>query len=918
MAAILRKILPVAPPRPKDDDDGDVDDSYNNNFEYSIALEYHGPPVGYDIPRAVPVEVGEIPIASSVPSSFSFNDMSLPIIQPIIKTPPLCEKASKDIVHQASPSSSTRVDSSGALGRVNGDGGNQNPDEGTGSSCELRSNDGHENFCELSRSSEIVEIRNDCREAGEFRDYMNPADSESVESGLTSGSLSSEVFSCREEEDGNNETPHHVKRPSVVTFCEPETEDTYEESVYSEVESLQEEPKAVREGKKGSCYKCLNGNRLTEKVVCIVCDAKYCYKCVRRAMGSMPEGRKCVTCIGKRISESRRESLGKPSRMLRRLLSEFEVKQIMSSEISCKANQLTSRHIYVNDEPLSQEDLVLLQTCSNPPKKLRPGSYWYDKVAGYWGKDGQKPSQIISPQLSIGGNIRKNASNGNTNIMINNREITKVEHLMLQLSGVQCEGKPHFWVSADGSYQEEGQKQIKGRIWDNARAKVVCSILSLPTPPHSVDPSGEEVIGVTSNDLGQKTLQKLLLVGYKKSGTSSLYKQAKLLYKVPFTEDERQSIKLTIQTNLYYYFGILLEGRERFEEESLIEMRKRQCLQSLPESEKTVAAGDTNLIENMTTYSIGPRLKAFSDWLLKVMASGNLEAIFPAAGREYAPFIEELWKDKAIQATYSRRRELKMLPIIATYFLEHAVEISRIDYEPSDMDTLYAEGIASSNGLSCTEFSFPNSAEESSIDPVNVHDSSLRYQLIRVHPKSLGENCKWLAMFEDVDIVVFCISLTDYDEFTEDSNGVLINKMLASRQLFETIVTHPTLTGKKFLLILNKFDLFEEKMEHTPLTKCEWFHDFNPVISYHRNASMAQRAFHYIAVKFKRLFQSLTASHVTINRKHKHNLFVSQVTALEQDRVEDALKYAREILEWNVEEPSFNELSTTMEESTTS
>lgn len=42
------------------------------------------------------------------------------------------------------------------------------------------------------------------------------------------------------------------------------------------------------------------------------------------------------------------------------------------------------------------------------------------------------------------------------------------------------------------------------------------------------------------------------------------------------------------------------------------------------------------------------------------------------------------------------------------------------------MDTLYAEGIASSNGLSCTEFSFPNSAEESSIDPVNVHDSSLR------------------------------------------------------------------------------------------------------------------------------------------------------------------------------------------------
>ncbi len=29
-----------------------------------------------------------------------------------------------------------------------------------------------------------------------------------------------------------------------------------------------------------------------------------------------------------------------------------------------------------------------------------------------------------------------------------------------------CEGKPHFWVSDDGSYQEEGQKNMKGKIWD--------------------------------------------------------------------------------------------------------------------------------------------------------------------------------------------------------------------------------------------------------------------------------------------------------------------------------------------------------------------------------------------------------------------------------------------------------------------
>ena len=167
-------------------------------------------------------------------------------------------------------------------------------------------------------------------------------------------------------------------------------------------------------------------------------------------------------------------------------------------------------------------------------------------------------------------------------------------------------------------------------------------------------------------------------------------------------------------------------------------------------------AGSSSVDSNKCLYSIGPRLKAFSDWLLKTMVLGTLETIFPAATREYAPLVEELWNDAAIQATYKRRSELEMLPNVAHYFLERVrsygiflvkfcliifyvplifvywftyilqvVDILTTDYEPSDSDILYAEGLISSNGLASVDFSFPQSAPDDDIDTTADQHNSL-------------------------------------------------------------------------------------------------------------------------------------------------------------------------------------------------
>jgi hypothetical protein len=120
---------------------------------------------------------------------------------------------------------------------------------------------------------------------------------------------------------------------------------------------------------------------------CLACGARYCARCVLRAMGSMPEGRKCVSCIGAPVADLRRRArLGKGSRLLARVLAPAELRQVMRAERGCAANQVPPDDVVVNGRGLSQGELDLLLGCALPPDRLAPGRYWYDKDSGLWGK----------------------------------------------------------------------------------------------------------------------------------------------------------------------------------------------------------------------------------------------------------------------------------------------------------------------------------------------------------------------------------------------------------------------------------------------------------------------------------------------------------------------------------------------------
>jgi hypothetical protein len=111
------------------------------------------------------------------------------------------------------------------------------------------------------------------------------------------------------------------------------------------------------------------------------------------------------------------------------------------------------RAVVINQVRIPDDTLRVLQQRLGTA--IASGRYWYDNMTGAWGKEGGPTLGFTLAGLNLGGPLRADASNGNTNVFINGRELHQLDVMGLQqITGVVLPGR--YWVDAQGYGGYEG------------------------------------------------------------------------------------------------------------------------------------------------------------------------------------------------------------------------------------------------------------------------------------------------------------------------------------------------------------------------------------------------------------------------------------------------------------------------------
>lgn len=324
--------------------------------------------------------------------------------------------------------------------------------------------------------------------------------------------------------------------------------------------------------------------------------------------------------------------------------------------------------------------------------------------------------------------------------------------------------------------------------------------------PSAAQQREDEKIGANMDEMQRKDELKikLLLLGAGESGKSTIFKQMRIIYGTPRTDEDLRMFGVVVRSNCVTVTKKLcqliqmLELEEDLEEEPAAEGA---------EDGMTPFEAYELLISHLIDGTAPPfdPIDLSNDWVGHLAGAGlgpnNDAQMFLHIWKS----IKTFWQSKLMKEVWQRR---SIVNIIDGHkeFLDSIDRIASPSFKPTQQDILLAR------------------VKTTQVNMERYRIDSIDFEMYDVGGQR-SERRKWIDCFDSVDAVIFVAALSEYDQNLAESKRT--NRMVEALELFRSICNNRAFANTSVLLFLNKKDIFEEKLQYSDIAAQKPFSDYS-------------------------------------------------------------------------------------------
>ncbi|GAA5871252.1 hypothetical protein JCM16303_000695 [Sporobolomyces ruberrimus] len=272
---------------------------------------------------------------------------------------------------------------------------------------------------------------------------------------------------------------------------------------------------------------------------------------------------------------------------------------------------------------------------------------------------------------------------------------------------------------------------------------------------------------------------KLLFLGAGESGKSTVMKQFQLQYGRPYNEQQRREYRDVIYDNSLRSMQVIIDA-----------------------------------LSDILDLEIPPHLNESVEYIMSFGEDPELAAPDGEMDPKLAKALSQVWAFEGAKEAVEISHEFQ-LNDSASYYFDNIPRLAQPGYSPSDQDIL-----------------------RSRVKSVGIAETMLDVNGMRLRLVDVGgqrsERRKWQGCFEDVQVLLFLISISEYNQVLYEDETV--SRFSEATTLWSSIANSRWFSRTNVILFLNKIDLFKQKLPVYPLadylTEYKGPNDFASTSSY--------------------------------------------------------------------------------------